>query len=97
MKIGRKNILQRDNNHFFFWLWISAILFLSITSTLYAKGLTLDEILRIGLQVNPEIRSLEERIEAAKGAVIQAGTAPNPDVNMRVEDISRAMGRQRPR
>lgn len=88
MKVGRKNIFHNYSKLFSFWLWIAAFLFLLITSTLYAKGLTLDEILRIGLQVNPEIRSLEERIEAAKGAVIQAGTAPNPDANVRVEDYS---------
>lgn len=92
MKVGRKNIFHNYSKLFSFWLWITAFLFLLITSTLYAKGLTLDEILRIGLQVNPEIRSLEERIEAAKGAVIQAGTAPNPDANIRVEDYSPGNG-----
>ena len=40
------------------------------------------------MQANPEIRSLEERIEGAVGAVIQAGTAPNPDAKIRVEDYS---------
>ncbi len=77
---------------FFSWLSISAFLFLLTTSALYAKELPLDEILRIGVQVDPEIHSLEERIEASKGAVIQAGTAPNPDGSIRVEDYSPGNG-----
>jgi len=92
MKIDLKNIFQRYNKLSFFWLWISAFLFLSITSTLYAKELTLDEIIRLGMQANPEISSLEELIEGARGSVIQAGTAPNPDAKIRVEDYSPATG-----
>jgi outer membrane protein TolC len=42
----------------------------------------------MGMQANPEISSLEERIEGARGAVIQAGTVPNPDAKIRVEDYS---------
>ncbi|HHT9137048.1 MAG TPA: TolC family protein [Candidatus Wunengus sp. YC60] len=92
MKIERENIFQLRSKLFFFRLWILSFLFLSITSALYAKELTLEEILRIGLQANPEIPSLEERIEAAKGAVVQAGTAPNPDASIRVEDYSPGNG-----
>lgn len=40
------------------------------------------------MQADPEISSLEERIEGARGAVIQAGTVPNPDAKIRVEDYS---------
>lgn len=91
MKIVKKNIFQRYKKQFFL-ICITARLFLSITNTLYAKELTLDEILMIGVQADPEIHSLEERIEASKGAVIQAGTAPNPDGSIRVEDYSPGNG-----
>lgn len=46
----------------------------------------------LGMQANPEISSLERRIEAARGVVVQAGTAPNPDANIRVEDYSPGNG-----
>lgn len=61
---------------------------LLLNSSLHAKALTLDEVLRAGIQANPEISSLEERIGAAMGAVVQAGTAPNPDASIKVEDYS---------
>lgn len=44
------------------------------------------------MQANPEISSLEEFIEGARGSVIQAGTAPNPDAKIRVEDYYPATG-----
>lgn len=92
MKTVQKSIFQWYCKLSFFWFGTYLFLVLLTTNTLCANGLTLDEVLKLGMQANPEISSLEERIEAARGAVVQAGTAPNPDANIKVEDYSPGNG-----
>ncbi len=92
MKTVQKSIFQWYCKLFFFWFVPPLFLVLLITNTLCANGLTLDEVLALGMRANPEISSLERRIEAARGAVVQAGTAPNPDASIKVEDYSPGNG-----
>ncbi len=92
MKTVQKSIFQWYCKLFFLWFGTHLFFVLLTTNTLCANGLTLDEVLKLGMQANPEISSLEERIEAARGAVVQAGTAPNPDGNIKVEDYSPGNG-----
>lgn len=92
MKNVQKSIFQWYCKLSFFWFGTHLFLVLLTTNTLCANGLTLDEVLKLGMRANPEISSLEERIEAARGAVVQAGTAPNPDANIKVEDYSPGNG-----
>ncbi len=87
-----KNVFPRYRKQFFLWFGAYLFLVLLTTGALCAQGLTLDEVLKLGMQANPEISSLEELIEGARGSVIQAGTAPNPDAKIRVEDYSPATG-----
>ncbi len=87
-----KNIFARRRKPFLFWFCAPICLILLTTGALCANGLTIDDVLKLGMQANPEISSLEELIGGARGSVIQAGTAPNPDAKIRVEDYSPATG-----
>lgn len=87
-----KNIFARRRKPFLFWFCAPICLILLTTGALCANGLTIDDVLKLGMQANPEISSLEELIGGARGSVIQAGTAPNPEAKIRVEDYSPATG-----
>ena len=76
MKTVQKSIFQWYCKLFFFWFGTHLFLVLLTINTLCANGLTLDGVLKIGMQADPEISSLEERIEGARGAVIQAELYP---------------------
>lgn len=47
---------------------------------IFAQGLTLEEIVRLGLQVNPKLQSLANLVKAKEGAVQQADVALNPSI-----------------
>lgn len=49
-------------------------------------GLSLDEVLRLALHHNPELRASQQRIEAAAGRARQARLWPNPELELMAEE-----------
>jgi len=60
MEIMHKNVFPRCRKQFFLWFGAYLFLVLLTTGDLCAHGLTLDEVLKLGMQANPEIHSLED-------------------------------------
>lgn len=53
------------------------------------KGLTLQSALKLAMEANPEISVAIREREATEGAVIQAGTRPNPSISTSIQDTRR--------
>lgn len=49
-------------------------------------GLSLDEVLRLAVDHNPELRASQQRIEAAEGRAWQARLWPNPELELMAEE-----------
>ena len=59
-------------------------------STIDIHTLTLDVAIDIALRSNPELSASGWELEATQAAVMQAGSLPNPSVEMMVEDTRSA-------
>lgn len=51
-------------------------------------SLSLEELLALAVQYNPDIAIARERALAARGRMIQAGLYPNPTVNWEADDVA---------
>jgi cobalt-zinc-cadmium efflux system outer membrane protein len=54
--------------------------------------LTLDDLLRISLDQNPNLRQADIEIEAARGRAVQAGLYPNPIVSVNLDELGDKTG-----
>ncbi len=51
-------------------------------------SLALAEVLSLVAKANPSLRASRKRIEATKGAIVQAGLRPNPELDIEAEQFS---------
>ncbi len=71
------------NKHFV--LFVAALIPLCVYGQTETKKLSLNEAIEIGLKNNPEIKSAQENISAAKGRFWSGISLPSPDVSVRYE------------
>ena len=63
-----------------FFIFPVAVWLSFLVSDVLAQSLTLEEIMRIALKVNPELQSLDNLVKSREGAVQQADVALNPSI-----------------
>lgn len=70
-----------------FFIVCIVIIYSNAVNAQATKGISLEEILQLGLEMNPDILRAKQEINSARGRTLQAGRIPNPEVGFTYNEI----------